>query len=130
MSVSADDCECPEFWRENITKARIAHKCSACREEIPPGSRYKKVVFLFEGAIDTIKRCSRCEAMYQHLLKRMRAQNKDRPRWDAELPDASLDCGHTFEEVWKEPPPPDVAELAFLLPGETPGALLSAGGGS
>lgn len=32
--------------------------------------------------------------------------------------DRELRCGHSYEDVHGKPPPPEIAALAFALPGE------------
>lgn len=106
-----DDCYYKLFSFSNPI-ARKSHRCMACSEKITPGSQYEVISGLSDGDFVTTKRCARCVAIYNHLRGRARQLN------DGTTPDFFLDCGHSYEEVHKEPPPPDIAALAFALPGE------------
>lgn len=112
MSGDWDD-EPAAVWSETHVRARKAHRCSACSEEILAGHGYVRHVIINEvGDRPTvIKRCSRCEAIYRHL-RSIESDYLDQP-------DPRLDCGHTYDEIHGKPPPDDVAALAFALPGET-----------
>lgn len=93
-------------------KARKQHECDACHETIRVGDKYVTETMLFDGAWETVKRCLRCEAIRKHLAKRMRGGDEgESPHW-------TLGCGHTYRERWGEDPPPEIAALAFALPGE------------
>jgi hypothetical protein len=105
-----ESCEVTDdVWR----KARKTHTCSACRETIAPGQRYHRTFYVFEGDPGVVIRCARCEAIYTHLNARMRDEG-DHGEYCA----AELDCGDTYEERWEEAPPPEIAALAFWLPGD------------
>jgi hypothetical protein len=118
MSTDRGD-EIADVWTSSEQKARKEHTCCACKESILPGHRYIKTTCIFEGEVDTWKHCLRCHAMYQALNEKC---------WKAsdgeEVADIQLNCGHEYEKKWGEKPPDDLAELAFLLPGEKPGTLL------
>ena len=43
-----------------IRKARIAHRCSACSNQIYPGQFYKRQVVAEDGTVNTFKMCKRC----------------------------------------------------------------------
>ena len=85
-------------------KARKQHECCACAATIPPGSHYTLTTSIYDGSVDTYKRCPRCE----HIHARLVARN---PRdWPAE----DLNCGH----VWRDELPGDLAALAFATDAE------------
>lgn len=96
-----------------IRKSRVTHKCDACSETIPIGSSYTKVTKIFDGIVERIRRCVRCELIYEHL--------RGLPRDYDEFIDDRLACGHTYEERHGCPPPEDVASLAFALPDDFKG---------
>lgn len=89
-----------------IVKARKQHKCRACGETIPAGHRYERHSSLFDGQWYSCKRCLRCVAIFEHLQSRETG-------WDCG-PDWELNCGHTYEEMHGEPPPEEIARLAFV----------------
>jgi hypothetical protein len=113
MSVNIDDCETTQASSETRPRARKPHRCDACHETIPTGTVYVRNGFVAEGTAETIKRCLRCERIYEHLAERFRAARRH-----GEAPDVLLDCGHTYRDEWDEDPPEEVAALAFALPGE------------
>jgi hypothetical protein len=118
--MSVDCGEEPfDVYRDGIRRARVAHKCSACGETIRRGDQYHYTFTVFEGSAETIKRCARCELMYRVLVP---IQSDDMAC------DPELKCGHTWEDNFREPPPPEVAALAFLTPDEAQGLLLRAKG--
>lgn len=97
-------------YDEVFPKAVKTHVCDACNETIPVGRRYARVAIIFDGSVETVKRCMRCQDLHQHLRK------LGSETW----PHERLACGKGYEEEWGEPPPEHVAALAFALPGETP----------
>lgn len=116
MSAWCGDSETPTVYEERERKARKEHHCDACGETIKPGQVYCNTFGVWDGNADTIKRCSRCDAIYEHLV--------DLRRDDSEYQIAlKLDCGRSYEDEWGDMPI-EAQELAFLLPGEQPGALL------
>lgn len=112
MSYDADYCEPFEYYSETWRKARVLHKCSICKEEISPGHRYMDIRCKFDGDVDHVKRCDRCEAIYKHLKQRVEDSGKDL------VVDFKLDCGETYKGEWGHEPPDEVAALAFAFPGE------------
>lgn len=108
MSHSCD--EVYEVYNETYPKARKTHTCEACEENIPPGGRYARVFTLFNGTAETYKRCLRCQALHEHLRRL-----GDYDCW----PDERLNCGESYEDEWGALPP-EIAALAFTLPGESP----------
>ena len=64
-----NDCACiydsgegdlPEFSTESTVKARKPHKCVECRETIPAGAHYERVVGKWDGTVRTEKTCLLC----------------------------------------------------------------------
>lgn len=109
MSLDYDEGEYPAIWRESEPMARKGHRCDACGETITPGQRYSSTFYVYDGAAQTIKRCARCETIYRHLLA---------VRGEWEIIDAELSCGHEYVSHRGVEPPPEIAALAFALPGE------------
>lgn len=117
MSVDCDG-EAPDLWRESPKRARVAHQCRACSETIRPGDLYHYTFFIYEGVNETLRRCARCEVLYRalvklHQLERPEVEDVGEPGVAPEL-----DCGHTFEQVFKRAPPEELARLAFMTPAE------------
>lgn len=102
--------ECYAVYCRTRRKARLAHVCCACAEAISPGHQYIYVATVFEGCARSYKRCLRCEAIFDELVKRLR----DSDQW----PDERLNCGHEWSENFDGPPPDEIARLAFLTPAE------------
>ncbi len=104
MSVEADG-SCT-VHRTRIVKARKKHSCVACRETIRKGDRYRYTFQVFDGDSSSFRHCLRCNAMISAI---------DREQTDPDhTTDAELNCGHTWEDVFEEPPPEEVARLAFM----------------
>lgn len=103
------DCEPATIWRNTKRRARKEHTCSACHETIQRTHFYIEHFSLFDGDVDTLKRCMRCETIYQHLLDISDIEYPPQPR---------LDCGHEYSDCHNEPCPPEIEALAFALPGE------------
>lgn len=110
MSHSCD--EQYDVYDERFPRARKQHRCDACRETIPAGHRYARVSVVFDKSADTYKRCMRCQRIHEHL--------RDLAPGDT-WPDEQLACGETYQNEWGEDPPPEIAALAFALPGEVEG---------
>jgi hypothetical protein len=108
MSYGTWDCDPADVYAETVRRARKPHSCAACRETIATGHRYTDVRIIFEGRVDTIKRCLRCQAIHEHLR-----DLGDGESW----PEERLDCGQSYESEWGECPD-EIAALAFALPGE------------
>lgn len=123
MSESCD--EYCTVHRHEIRKARKQHKCCACRAVIRPGDYYACVFSLFEGDVDTTKRCGSCERTWQHLKKLCDEHNKLNN--DTKYPREDLSCGLSYEEEWEENGwgdlPDEIAALPLLSADER-GALL------
>lgn len=109
MCDSADQCA---IWDVTYPKARKVHSCDACPEPIEPGHRYARTASLYDGHWDGMKHCLRCSAIFKAI------QDKN---WDdgqgVVAIDPGLDCGESWVDLFGEPPPA-VAALAFMLPGE------------
>jgi len=111
MSVSCDGHA--DVYHEDTAKARKEHRCDACQEAIPRGVEYWRIRIIYEGRVDSHKRCNRCQAIHEHLRGLMAG-------YDEEWPDERLSCGHEYSDHWGVEPPPEIAALAFALPGDGP----------
>ena len=116
MSVDGGDGEYPDVNQERRIRARKEHTCDACKETIERGHLYVKHTLIYEGTVDWVTRCLRCDAIYQQLCEihregRRKGEHEDFPDW-------TLDCGHEFKERWGREPPPELARLAFMTPAE------------
>jgi len=100
-------------WRDSWHRARKEHKCRACHEPIAVGHRYHLTFYIFEGDAHTVKRCERCQTIFEHLSGRISAEGDSE-----EFCDEELNCGHTYRERWEEEAPPWLAALAFWRPGD------------
>jgi hypothetical protein len=98
-------------WRTS----RRARKCHACKEPIAVGARYHRTAYLFGGSWEVTARCERCQAIYEYLDAKIRFQPNGP---DLEHCNERLNCGHEYRERWGEDPPPEIAALAFWLPGD------------
>ena len=111
MSICTDDCLPWEVYpEERQRRARKEHVCYCCAETIRIGDSYVYEFGVFDGRPDEVKRCLRCQAIYEHLLSRQTGEGQG--------VDRELNCGHEYKEVFREEPPPEIAALAFALPGE------------
>jgi hypothetical protein len=101
--------EAADVYDERKRRARVEHICCACKETIRPGDVYNVTAVVFDGTARTFKRCLRCQAIHEHL----------RTLGDGDCwPDERLDCGEEYTHHWGREPPPEIAALAFALPGE------------
>lgn len=114
MSVD-NDGECADIWEEDIRRSRKDRKCDACSEMIKRGDKYCSTRSLYDGRWNNIDRCARCETMYRVLSFKM---PELRDEYYRPVCDPELDCGHTWEDNFKSPPPAVVATLAFLTQAE------------
>lgn len=105
-----------DFYLTKTRRARVAHRCSACGLTIHPGERYQNIRAGYEGLVDTIKRCGRCETTYRHLLARCDGFTAI---------DERLDCGEQYEDEWGETPPAALQAVIFATSDEA-SALLEA----
>jgi hypothetical protein len=94
-------------YDDSIRKARKEHRCCACRETIRVGDYYSLTTVIGDGTVDVWKRCPRCQAIHLHL----RTLRDD---YEEVWPDEQLDCGEEYTKHWNRPPPPEIAELAFV----------------
>lgn len=113
MSIDCYDAEPATIWQETRVRANKEHQCSACEGPIPGGHIYVLHKIFFDGRWSTVKRCLRCDFLYHTLNDKLLAASDG----DAAA-DVRLNCGHTYEEQWNEPPPPELARLAFMTPDE------------
>ncbi len=66
MSGCADVCLSMEFdgrtdfYTEKVVTARKAHECCECRDVIPVGARYERVVGKWDGDFGTFETCLVC----------------------------------------------------------------------
>lgn len=111
MSVDCCDGEPCVVDYTTRQRARIEHKCSCCGETIPRTHFYFRQFLVWGGTIDTIKRCARCQALYDALVTSHPGD------WETAVA-LRLDCGHSYREVYEADPPPELARLAFLTPDE------------
>jgi hypothetical protein len=108
--MSFDGCDdVAEVWEQRKRRARKDHKCRACGIKIRRGDLYVYHFSLFEGQVDTVKRCLACDAIYEHLCSITDFENQPMP---------ALNCGHEYKEVHGREPPPEIARLAFMTPAE------------
>lgn len=103
-----------DVWQERVHTARKEHMCAACHETIRPGDTYHRTFSVFDGNPDTVIRCARCQTIFEHLSTRI----QDEGERGEEYCNPTLNCGHEYTERWNEEPPPEIAALAFALPGE------------
>lgn len=63
------DCSCdydqPEFYHEELRKARKPHKCEECSGTIIVGELYEHVRGKWDGYVDSFKTCQRCRDIRQ-----------------------------------------------------------------
>lgn len=111
MSYHAEGCY-PVYDEAWIRKAHKAHICDACGEGIAAGSSYWRIFWVYADGNDTasVKRCERCQKVHYHLREKGAEVGS---MW----PDEWLSCDMVYEDEWGKMPP-EIAELAFALPGE------------
>jgi hypothetical protein len=98
-----------DLYKETPVRSRKDHRCSACKQTIPPKVTYWKIVVVFDGTLESLKRCSRCQKLHKHL----RELGRERDMW----PDERLACGKLYQDEWGDVPV-EIAALAFELPGD------------
>jgi hypothetical protein len=101
-----------EVERTTYPRARKEHRCDACRETIRVGDRYARTFIVWEGEPETWFHCARCNALFKGISGRHRELRT------GEGVQFDLDCGHSWQEIFDEEPPPEIARLAFLTPDE------------
>lgn len=105
--------EYAEVYDAEWRKAAKPHTCHACGEIITAGRKYHRTFTVFERVAHSNIRCERCQVIFTHLEGRIRAAGDY-----TEYCNSELDCGHEYKERWGEEPPPEIAALAFWLPGD------------
>lgn len=111
MSCDAGD-EYADVYHEELRRARKEHRCCACGETVRRGDRYRVTNIVYEGTVDTYKHCLRCFRILKLLASEHRKRDTE------QVPEIELGCGHSWQEVFEEEPPPEVARLAFLTADE------------
>src|SRR5690349_3319646 len=101
MSIDTCDGEPCVVWDRRKRRARKEHVCECCNETIERGHLYATHFMVYDGTQEFIKRCLRCEVIYDALEQKMR----DEGTYGDEAPDPRLNCGHTYEEQWGVSPP-------------------------
>ncbi len=122
MSTYCGDGEPVVVHENRRRRARKEHKCSACRETIRVGDFYFNEFSVWDGNTETVKRCARCEQIFQALCMLHRTEKRGDETWPA----SRLDCGDSFQDVFDRDPPPELAELAFLTADEMQARLARA----
>ncbi len=59
-------CEIPEFYDEQILRARKAHKCVECHQPINPGEQYVACCGKWAGDVQVYKQHMRCYHFARH----------------------------------------------------------------
>lgn len=103
---------CDAYSERIIGAARKEHRCSACQASIRKGDRYSYTSIVFEGSVEAIKRCLRCEYIYRSLKNDYAAGRIT--DLDTEYIAPRLDCGHRYEDTHAEPIPDHLARVAFM----------------
>ena len=111
MSYSAE--EQYEVYNERRIVARKPFECDCviCSVVVRPGDSYTRVTTIYDGRVDTIRRCMRCQYLHEHL-RCLCAANSD-GMW----PDERLNCGLDYTEEWGDLSV-EIAALAFWQPGD------------
>lgn len=120
--MSVDCCDGEPIVVDDTTRrrARKDHKCQCCSETIPRTHIYFRQFVVWDGTTDTIKRCARCQTLYEALVKSHPDDQETAVAW-------RLDCGHTYGEVYDgADPPPELERLAFMTPEEMQAELTKA----
>jgi hypothetical protein len=116
MSESYEDGVPVDVHEQRIRRARKEHRCCACKRAIEPGSMYCNEVYVWDGTLETNKRCGACQKTYEHLSDLCR-QSEDHisPRPD-------LGCGLRYQGEWGDLPD-EIAALAFMTDAEASALL-------
>lgn len=112
-----DDGEYCSVYAESERVARKATKCSACDAPIVAGEKYSYTFIVFDGEKSQIRRCARCQVIHKHLRELCRKEEEEGDGVER-YTDEELKCGDDYHAVWGKEPPPEIAALAFALPGE------------
>ena len=107
-----EDYEPADCYDQTFRTARKSHECHACDETIEPGHRYSVTSGNWDGMWEQFKHCMRCHAMFEAIHASWRANGY--PNMGVAM---DLNCGEDWADLFGEPPP-EVAALAFWLPGE------------
>ena len=110
MSVDCGD-DGPDVWLERFIRARAEHTCAACCTIITRGELYHQTRSLYDGGWTVVKRCARCQAIFELLSCKVRELPGD------QCCDPRLDCGHTYQENFGDTPIA-VQALAFMTRNE------------
>lgn len=102
------DGERPSAWSETWRTARKEHRCCSCNERIRAGQRYHYCGGVWDGTGASYKHCARCWTLFHALVNYSGEESVD----------LLLDCGETWDSLYGEPPPEELAALAFLTPAE------------
>jgi hypothetical protein len=89
-------------------RARVEHRCCACKERIRPGDEYERTFVVYDGNAESFKHCLRCIAMIDALGSALPPETSIAWR---------LDCGENWLDTIGALPD-HVAELAFITPDE------------
>lgn len=65
MDACYCDCEQPEFWTQNVRRARKSHRCCECGSDIKPGEQYEAYSGKWDGYVTSYSTCERCLAFRQ-----------------------------------------------------------------
>jgi hypothetical protein len=109
--VSGYCTEVADVYTDAVRRERKDHHCCACQEVIRAGDDYSLTTVIGDGIVSVYKRCLRCQKIHVHLRTLSGLENEC---W----PDERLDCGYEYSKHWDRPPPPEIAELAFVTPDE------------
>lgn len=71
MTCGCDDLEGPEFYLEELVKARKAHTCCECGKAINPGQMYQRITGKWDGNVRTYKTCEPCADLRDSLSQVM-----------------------------------------------------------
>lgn len=104
MSMDVDGIS--DVYVEHQVKARKAHECDCCDVGIRTDDYYWRIRKIYDGNVQSYKRCLRCQTMHVFL----RGVVDLGEQW----PDETLGCGHEFKDLHGVSPPSDIARLAFM----------------
>lgn len=96
------DYDLPKWIREQVYTANKQHKCSECRTVIKPGTKYKKIVGMWDGCVDTYRWCAKCSDLHKWV--------------ENNVPCVCYEFGNLFETLKDA-----VIEAQYRAPKETSG---------
>jgi hypothetical protein len=70
VSVDTYDGEPVTVYSQRLIRARKDHRCRACGEPIRRGDLYSYTFAVWDGQRLVVRRCARCELLYEHLAVR------------------------------------------------------------